>query len=99
MSCSCEARGEEIKTTDPDLTRFAEPGDNLRMKANKRTLSLHKRYSTHMAYEIEVSDEFYAWYEPLSESEQTGDGRWYEVHVPKAEAIYAEHLKELEKAP
>lgn len=116
-----------------------------------------------MAYEIEVSDEFRAWYEPLSEFEQnsvgrvvglleergpglpypyssgiqgsnlshmrelriqhegrpyrvlyafdpkraaylllggdkTGDGRWYEVHVPKAEAIYAEHLKELEKA-
>ncbi len=116
-----------------------------------------------MPYEVEVSDEFRDWYEPLSEAEQdsvsrvvglleergpalpfpyssaiqgprlshmrelriqhegrpyrvlyafdpkraaylllggdkTGDDRWYEVNVPKAEAIYAVHLKELEKA-
>ena len=31
-------------------------------------------------------------------ADKTGHGRWYEVHVPKAEAIYAVHLKELEKA-
>jgi len=113
-----------------------------------------------MAFEIEVSDEFRDWYEPLTESEQlsiehvitqlaeagpmlrfpqssgirsarvshmrelrvqhegrpyrilyafdpqraaylllggekTGDDRWYEVMVPKAEAIYAGHLEEL----
>ena len=117
-----------------------------------------------MAYEVEVSNEFRDWYEPLSETEQdsvgrvvglleergpalpfpyssaiqgsslshmrelriqhegrpyrvlyafdpqraaylllggdkTGQERWYEVNVPKAEAIYAVHLKELEKAP
>ncbi len=111
-----------------------------------------------MPYEIEVSDEFRNWYEPLSEAEQlsvervvlmlaeagpalsfpyssgvqrskwnhmrelriqhegrpyrvlyafdparsaflilggdkTGDDRWYETMVPKADAIYAEHLK------
>src|SRR5512146_1819246 len=111
-----------------------------------------------MAYEVEVSDEFKAWYEPLSEPEQnsvervvlmlmeagpalgfpyssgvgkskfghirelriqhegrpyrvlyafdpsrsallliggdkTGDDRWYEKMVPKADAIYEEHLK------
>ncbi len=26
-----------------------------------------------------------------------GDDRWYEVNVPKAEALYAEHLEELRK--
>lgn len=31
--------------------------------------------------------------------DKTGQERWYEVNVPKAEAIYAVHLKELEKAP
>ena len=115
-----------------------------------------------MAYEVEVSDEFKAWYEPLSEPEQnsiervvlmlmeagpslgfpyssgiegskfshlrelriqhegrpyrvlyafdptrsaflilggdkTGDNRWYEKMVPKADAIYAEHLKTLKR--
>lgn len=114
-----------------------------------------------MAYDVQVSDEFREWYEPLSESEQdsigrvvglleergpalpypyssgvqgsalghmrelriqhegrpyrvlyafdptraaylliggdkTGDGRWYEANVPRAERIYAEHLRELE---
>lgn len=29
-----------------------------------------KRYSTQTAYEVQVSDEFRDWYEPLSESEQ-----------------------------
>ena len=111
-----------------------------------------------MPYEVEVSDEFRDWYEPLSEVEQnsvervvlmlaeagptlgfpyssgvegskfshmrelriqhegrpyrvlyafdpartallllggdkTGDGRWYEKMVPKADAIYEKHLK------
>ena len=31
--------------------------------------------------------------------DKTGQERWYEVNVPKAEAIYAVHLRELEKAP
>jgi hypothetical protein len=113
-----------------------------------------------MPYEVEVSDEFKDWYEPLSEAEQlsiervvlmleeagpalgfpyssgiqqstfshmrelriqhegrpyrvlyafnlarsallilggdkTGDDRWYEKMVPKADAIYKEHLKAL----
>jgi hypothetical protein len=115
-----------------------------------------------MAYEVEVSDEFRDWYEPLSEMEQnsvervvlmlmeagpslgfpyssgiegakishmrelriqyegrpyrvlyafdptrsallllggdkTGDDRWYEKMVPKAEAIYDRHLKTLKQ--
>ncbi len=115
-----------------------------------------------MAYEVEASDEFKDWYEPLSEAEQnsiervvlmlaeagpalgfpysagiqsskfshmrelriqhdgrpyrvlyaldpnraallllggdkTGDSRWYEKMVPKADAIYEEHLKALEE--
>ena len=115
-----------------------------------------------MAYEVEVSDEFKDWYEPLSEMEQnsiervvlmlmeagpflsfpystgiegsifghmrelriqhegrpyrilyafdpartallllggdkTGDDRWYEKMVPRADAIYAKYLKSLEK--
>lgn len=115
-----------------------------------------------MPYEVEVSDEFKDWYEPLSEAEQlsvervvlmlmeagpalgfpyssgingskfshmrelriqhegrpyrvlyafdparsaflilggdkTGDEHWYEKMVPKADAIYAEHLKVLKK--
>ena len=29
--------------------------------------------------------------------DKTGDDRWYEVHVPRAETIYAEYLKELKK--
>lgn len=132
------------------------------MKTTTRNTPLYrKRYSTYMAYEVEVSDEFREWYEPLSESEQdsigrvvglleergpalpypyssgvqgstlshmrelriqhegrpyrvlyafdptragylliggdkTGDGRWYETNVPRAERIYAEHLRELE---
>ena len=117
-----------------------------------------------MAYEVEVSDEFKDWYEPLSEPEQlsiervvemlieagpalgfpqssgvegstfshmrelriqhqgrpyrilyafdptrqaffllgadkTGDDRWYEKMVPKADAIYAAHLKTIKKHP
>lgn len=120
-------------------------------------------YSTFVAYEVEVSDEFRAWYEPLSESEQdsigrivglleergpalpypyssgiqgsalghmrelriqhegrpyralyafdpnraaylllggdkTGDARWYETNDPRAERIYAKHLRELENS-
>ncbi len=115
-----------------------------------------------MPYEVEVSDEFRDWYEPLSEAEQlsvekvvlmleeagpalgfpyssgiqqskfnhmrelriqhegrpyrvlyafdpvrsaflilggdkTGDDRWYETMVPKADAIYQDHLKALQK--
>jgi hypothetical protein len=115
-----------------------------------------------MPYEVEVSDEFRDWYEPLSEAEQlsvekvvlmleeagpalgfpyssgiqqskfnhmrelriqhegrpyrvlyafdparsaflilggdkTGDDRWYETMVPKADAIYQSHLKALQK--
>lgn len=115
-----------------------------------------------MPYEVEVSEEFRDWYEPLSEAEQlsvervvlmlmeagpalgfpyssgiqgskfshmrelriqhggrpyrvlyafdparsaflilggdkTGDERWYEKTVPKADALYAEHLKMLNK--
>jgi len=115
-----------------------------------------------MPYEVEVSDEFRDWYEPLSEAEQnsvervvlmlmeagpalafpyssgiqgskfshmrelriqhegrpyrvlyafdptrsaflilggdkTGDDRWYEKMVPKADAILEEHLKSLKK--
>ena len=115
-----------------------------------------------MAYEVEASDEFKDWYEPLSEAEQnsiervvlmlaeagpalgfpyrtgiqgskfshvrdlriqhdgrpyrvlyafnpsraallllggdkTGDSRWYEKMVPKADAIYEEHLKAFEE--
>ena len=113
-----------------------------------------------MAYEVEVSDQFRGWYEPLSEAEQlsvgrvvelleekgpslafpfssgiqgaklshlrelriqhegrpyrvlyafdpartaflliggdkTGNPRWYETNIPKAETIYAAHLQEL----
>jgi len=116
-----------------------------------------------MPYEVEVSDEFKDWYEPLSEAEQnsiervvlmlmeagpflgfpystgiqgskfnhmrelrirhegqpyrilyafdptraallllggnkTGDNRWYDKMIPKADAIYEEHLKVLEQA-
>lgn len=115
-----------------------------------------------MPYEVEVSDEFRDWYEPLSEAEQlsvervvlmlaeagpalsfpyssgiqqskishmrelriqhegrpyrvlyafdpvraaflilggdkTGDDRWYDTMVPKADAIYTEHLKTLQE--
>ncbi len=115
-----------------------------------------------MPYEVEVSDEFRDWYEPLSEAEQlsvekvvlmleeagpalgfpyssgiqqskfnhmrelriqhegrpyrvlyafdparsaflilggdkTGDDRWYETMVPKADAIYQGHLKALQR--
>jgi hypothetical protein len=115
-----------------------------------------------MAYEVEVSDEFKAWYEDLSEPEQnsvervvlmlmeagpalgypqstgikdskfthmrelriqhegrpyrvlfafdpvrtafllvggdkTGDDRWYEKMIPKADAIYEEHVNSLEE--
>lgn len=115
-----------------------------------------------MPYEVEVSDEFRDWYEPLSEAEQlsvekvvlmleeagpalgfpyssgiqqskfnhmrelriqhegrpyrvlyafdpvrsaflilggdkTGDDRWYETMLPKADAIYQDHLKALQK--
>ena len=122
----------------------------------------HLWYIACMAYEVEVSDEFRDWYEPLSESEQlsiervvlmlmeagpalgfphssgingsqyshmrelriqhegrpyrvlyafdptrmallilggdkTGNDRWYDGMVPKADAIYAEHLKSLKK--
>ncbi len=28
---------------------------------------------------------------------KTGDARWYEVNIPKAEALYAQHLLELER--
>jgi hypothetical protein len=115
-----------------------------------------------MPYEVEVSDEFKDWYEPLSEAEQsgiervvlmlmeagpflgfpyssgiegsrfghvrelriqhegrpyrvlyafdptraallllggdkTGDSRWYQNMIPKADSIYEEHLQTLEK--
>ena len=114
-----------------------------------------------MRFEVEVSDRFRDWYEPLNEGEQlsvervvellqekgpalgfphsssvrgsklshlrelriqhegrpyrvlyafdpagvallllggdkTGKARWYETHIPEAEAIYARHLEELE---
>lgn len=117
-----------------------------------------------MAYEVEVSDEFKAWYENLSEQEQNsiervvlmlmeagpalgypystgikgskfshmrelrvqhedrpyrvlfafdptraafllvggdkaGDSRWYDKMVPKADAIYEEHLKTINQKP
>ena len=29
--------------------------------------------------------------------DKTGDGRWYEVMVPRADAIYDQHLKEIER--
>jgi hypothetical protein len=29
--------------------------------------------------------------------DKTGDGRWYEVNVPRAESIYSEYLRELKK--
>ena len=29
--------------------------------------------------------------------DKTGDGRWYEVHVPIADRLYDEHLDELRK--
>ncbi len=29
--------------------------------------------------------------------DKTGDDRWYEVHVPRADAIYDRHLRDLEK--
>jgi len=29
--------------------------------------------------------------------DKTGDDRWYEVNVPKADKFYDEHLKELQK--
>jgi hypothetical protein len=128
------------------------------------TAIYHLWYITCMTYEVEVSDEFRAWYEDLSEPEQnsvervvmmlmeagpalgypqstgvkgsklshmrelriqhegrqyrvlfafdptrtaflllggdkTGDERRYEKMVPKADAIYMEHLKMIEKHP
>jgi hypothetical protein len=132
------------------------------MKTSSRDETTYrKRYITHMAYDVQVSDEFREWYEPLDESEQdsigrvvglleqrgpalpypyssgiqgsalghmrelriqhegcpyrvlyafdptrsaylliggdkTGDGRWYETNVPRAERIYSQHLSELE---
>ena len=29
--------------------------------------------------------------------DKTGDNRWYEVHVPKADTLYDEHLRQLEQ--
>ena len=29
--------------------------------------------------------------------DKTGDDRWYEVHVPKADKLYDQHLKELKR--
>ncbi len=29
--------------------------------------------------------------------DKTGDGRWYDVHVPIADALYDEHLEQLRK--
>ncbi len=29
--------------------------------------------------------------------DKTGDGRWYEVHVPKADTLYDEHLEQLRR--
>jgi hypothetical protein len=130
--------------------------------ARHRSLLSLSWYITSMAYEVEVSDEFKAWYENLSEPEQnsvervvlmlmeagpslgypqstgikdskfshmrelriqhegrpyrvlyafdpirvallllggdkTGDERWYEKMVPKADAIYEEHLRTIKK--
>lgn len=31
--------------------------------------------------------------------DKTGDDRWYEKMIPKADAIYAEHLKTIKKRP
>lgn len=33
----------------------------------------------------------------LRGGDKTGDNRWYEMNVPKADAIYEEHLKTLKK--
>ncbi len=30
--------------------------------------------------------------------DKTGDGRWYETMVPKADAVYEQHLKEMPKS-
>ena len=29
--------------------------------------------------------------------DKTGDNRWYEIHVPKADAIYDEYLEDLKE--
>lgn len=29
--------------------------------------------------------------------DRTGDGRWYDEHVPRADALYDEHLEELKR--
>jgi hypothetical protein len=29
--------------------------------------------------------------------DKNGDGRWYEIHVPKADKLYGQHLEELKK--
>jgi hypothetical protein len=33
----------------------------------------------------------------LTGGDKTGDERWYDVHVPKADRLYDEHLNELER--
>ncbi len=45
-----------------------------------------------MAYEVEVTDEWLAWFRDLTEED-----RWYETHVPKADDLYDEHLKILRR--
>ncbi len=40
-----------------------------------------------MAYEVEVSDEFRGWYEPLSEAEQLSIGRVIELLEEKGTAL------------
>lgn len=47
-----------------------------------------------MAIEVLVTAEFKEWWDGLSEEEQTGDGRWYEKYVPKAEKLLAAYLEE-----
>jgi hypothetical protein len=33
----------------------------------------------------------------LTGGDKTGDERWYDVHVPKADRLYDKHLNELER--
>ncbi len=58
-----------------------------------------------MAWEVEGTDEFAGWFDGLNDQEQVSVGRvvellverWYDEHVPIADRLYDEYLRELER--
>lgn len=63
-----------------------------------------------MAWEVEGTDEFAGWFGALNDDEQVSVGRvveigrrqygrdrWYDEHVPIADTLYDEYLRELER--